>query len=273
VLKDYMSNKYIFSSPIKKDQFILFIEFMLERGHNEYEEALKILFNRSRLPSLNDDNMIEQAIPKSINDANRKIKNKNYYISNALCFLDISKMLCNDIQGKIDFIDTLENDNIYIYNYHYLFRCLYFDSIELLRIFEENILNIESQFTLWKASFQHTLTIYQFLKQTIFGQQSFHSNIGREIDMSILVIRQMIELRIRRAIGLLGLFNKEDDSVEPLRMDIILDAINVVINKYNNIINLSVPIHNLKRIYSWANIFTHSGIKAFSWLPIKCCFI
>jgi hypothetical protein len=155
--------------------------------------------------------------------------------------------------------------DVLIYNYYYLVGDLLFYSVEILRLYEKKILNKGSKYTLFRNPYQHELLIYYFLCQTIFGQVSFHINIGREPNMAISIIRQMIELRIRRAIGVLGAYNKSEDIFEPIPMKYIFK----VLKNYENDIDFSVPLSNLMRIYSWANIYLHLGRKDYLWKSIK----
>ena len=48
------------------------------------------------------------------------------------------------------------------------------------------------------------MSVHQVLRQSLFGQASFDSFADMEISASIAVIRQLVELRLRRAFGVLA---------------------------------------------------------------------
>lgn len=115
-----------------------------------------------------------------------------------------------------------------------------------------------------KSPYQHTLTLYQSLRQSIYGQSSYHSFIEVEADLSISIIRQLLEIRVRRAFGVLGFYDPLKNSVDPLSMSKIFD----VLKKYESKIDFSMPFDCLVRIYGWSNIFLHTGLKEYSWKHI-----
>ncbi|EIS9525830.1 hypothetical protein L0775_003817 [Clostridioides difficile] len=98
------------------------------------------------------------------------------------------------------------------------------------------------------------MNLHQVLRQNLYGQQSLHSFVDMETSCSIAIIRQIIELRIRRAFGIIAFLDK-DGNVKPLNMSSIFN----VLKKYKKDIYFPIDLSNIERIYSWSNMFVHSG--------------
>jgi hypothetical protein len=220
-------------------------------------EALK-LFGFKKLPSRSDDELIQQVLGKSPNDGKKKKKSKAYYIGNLVAFSKIARNLLAGLIVKFGSISAI--DDLFIYNYHSVFENLLYDSLVLLNEYSVKVLAQPEIYPIVKNE-QHTATIYQSLRQSIFGQASFHSFKEIEQDLSITIIRQLVELKVRRAFGILASYKPDTDSTEPLPMS----AIFKVINQYEDEIDFSLPLACLERIYGWSNIFLHSGYKDYSW--------
>lgn len=225
-------------------------------------EALK-QFGLSKLPKRQSDQLIQQMIGKSPDDDLKKKSNKLYYISNVIAYLHVTRnMLTADFIDKFDIKNKL--DDVKIYNYYHLFQALIFDSLVLLNEYCVNIKKTEAEYGVGKPIVQHTLPLYQSLRQFIYGQSSFHSFIDMEPDVSIVIIRQLIELKIRRAFGVLGWYNIDSESMTPMPLTHIFDTIKT----HQKEIDFSIPLDCLIRIYGWANIFLHIGIKDYVWKHI-----
>jgi len=120
------------------------------------------------------------------------------------------------------------------------------------------------KFSIGKNLFQGDFTLYQLLPQIIFGQVSYHAFIEREPFVSIALIRQIIELRIRRAFGIMGVYDKAKDSFEPMPLGQIFDEI----KKHQSEIDFAIPLSNVIRLNGWSNIYMHSGMKDYTWTII-----
>jgi hypothetical protein len=241
-----------------KNKFKLLVEKELEW----YESEAQKVFKLKHLCSFSEDNLIEHIIPKSVNDLDRKCQIRSYYVANTVAFLKVIRGILTE-----EFIHKFASqgeDKIINHNYHRVFRNLLFDSLVLLDDYSDFVRNKDRQYGIQKSSYQHTTMLYLSLSQSIFGQVSFHSCIDVEPDLSISIIRQLIELRIRMAFGIMGWYNETNDSVEPLAMSVIFDALKA----HENDIDLSIPLHLVNRIYGWSNIFLHSGLKDYSWKHI-----
>ncbi|MDQ6990103.1 MAG: hypothetical protein Q9M11_00005, partial [Mariprofundaceae bacterium] len=247
---------------IDNSQEGLFEKFntLKEVGLAWFEKEALNTFTLKKCPSKSKDEMIQQVLGKSPNDVSRKLEGKEYYIANAMVYLSIFRELLTD-----DFIQRFspsnQLDKLTIYNYHRLFQSALLDSLVLLNKFCIHIQKIEAPYGCGKNPNQHTLTLYQSLRQSIYGQSSYHSFIEVEPDLSISIIRQLLEIRVRRAFGVLAVYSSDKNSFEPLSMSKIFD----VLKPFESNIDVSMPLSCLVRVYGWSNIFLHSGQKEYSW--------
>ncbi|SDW33704.1 hypothetical protein [Nitrosomonas communis] len=231
-----------------------------------YEREALALLGKKRLPALQDNQIIQQMLAKSPNDENKKLSDPAYYTANVVAYLKVCKdILQPNFIKQFDVSSGGVLDDLIIYNYHRLFRALLFDSLVLLNEYAYRIKErVEPPYGCGKNLSQHHMTMYQSLKQSIFGQASFHSFTEIQPDLAVSIIRQIVELRVRRAFGVLGWYQPQTQSVEPLPISKLFEEI----KKHESDIDLSVPLECLMRIYGWSNIFLHTGIKDYIWKPI-----
>ncbi|MNW58977.1 hypothetical protein D3C74_368710 [compost metagenome] len=67
--------------------------------------------------------------------------------------------------------------------------------------------------------------------------------------------KEAIEVRIRRAVGVLGIENN-NGVIEPITLSTIFK----VLNRYKGEVKFVVPLDKIIRIYNSANIFVHTGV-------------
>lgn len=255
------------TNSFESDQLDVNLNWLLKEGICLFKEEFLALIGRRRLKTRIEIDLIVQAIPNNVNDWKKKIGKENYYISNALIFLETIEWIAKTTSEGMDNRKENCNDKLLAYNYNHLFQNLMFDSIVLLNDLKINLRN-EQQNDLYgvgKNQKQEVMTIFQYLRQVIFGQVSFHSFIEKENDISVSLIRLAIELRLRRGFGILGKIRKSDESFLPLSVESIIKSV----KKFEDQVTLPIPLHIIQRIYGWANIFTHAGIKQYTWLSIK----
>jgi hypothetical protein len=228
-----------------------------------FEAEAKELFELKRLPTRTPESILQQILGKSPNDADKKARTKDYYISNTIGFLSALNSLLTE-----DFIEAFgfckKDNELLNYNYHRLVQHLLLDSLVMLNEYSVYVANIEPKCGVGKSNGQHTLTLYQSLRQSIYGQSSFHSFREVEPDLSITIIRQLVELRVRRAFGILGWYDSSKKSLEPLAMSKIFE----VLKNHESDIEMAIPLSMIVRINGWSNIFLHSGFKEYGWKHI-----
>lgn len=252
-----------------QEELMDLLDWLKKEGLQCYKDEVMRIAGLKRMPSKKDEQLIQQSIPKSINDWNKKLSDENYYLANAILFVEICKWIADTTHEELHKHEA-EEKSLLIYNYNHLIHYMLLDSIVLLNDYLINIKGAKNDSELYgvgKAPIQHTMGYWQFIRQVIFGQYSFHSFIDREIDMSVGIIRMAIEVRMRRGFGILGTIRKRDLSVHPLSMHLIFECL----KKYEDHVYLSLTLDTIFRIYGWSNIFVHSGIKSYLWLPVKVC--
>lgn len=92
------------------------------------------------------------------------------------------------------------------------------------------------------------MEIHNVLRQGLYGTFSFHTFSDMEIDASIAVIRQLIELRMRRAFGTISYID-QNDNIKPLDMSKLFE----VLKEYEKEIEWPIILSNFERIYKWGN--------------------
>lgn len=250
-----------------QEKLMNILDWLNEEGISIYQDECLKLFGRKQLNKRDDNQLIEQAIPKNINDLKKKYTDINYYISNVTIFSELCQWIAETTLEYLKNFEANEKD-VLIYNYSHLISYILSDSLFLLtncKIYIDKEKDNSQLYGEGKNPLQHAMGYWQFIRQIIFGQQSFHSFIDRELDMSIGMIRMAVEVRLRRGFGILGKIKKEDSSVHPLPVESLLECM----KQFQNDINMPIPVHLLIRIYGWSNIFVHGGIKDYTWLPIK----
>lgn len=252
-----------------KESVLNKLKYLKEKGLNDYLTFASSEMGLKKLPSKSDDQIIQQIISKSPNDLNKKVASAEHYKAHLCCIKRVlEEMLLNDA-----FVENFEKHkeeedrDMAVYNYYNLLREILFDMALLIQDYNQVIKKINPEnikFSVGKNLFQRDFTLYQLLPQVIFGQVSFHSFIEREPFVSIAIIRQIIELRIRKAFGVFGVYDKTKDSFEPLSLSQIFDEI----KKHQADIDFAVPLENIIRINGWSNIYMHSGMKDYTWTII-----
>ena len=250
-----------------KDSILQKLKYLRNGGLNEYIDYVLSEMGLKKLPQKNDDQIIQQILSKTPNDLNKKVASKEHYKAH-LCALKnvFEEMLLND-----GFIENIEKYNIeegkdmVVYNYYNLLREMLFDLALFIQDYKQVIKKENPEkFSVGKNLYQRDFSLYQLVPQIIFGQVSFHSFIEREPNLSIAVIRQLLELKIRRGFGIIGTYDKSKDSFEPLPLSQIFDELKL----FKNDIDFAIPLENIIRINGWANIFMHSGMKDYTWTLI-----
>jgi len=87
----------------------------------------------------------------------------------------------------------------------------------------------------------------------------WHGTAFQDTWAVVAMIRQAIEVRIRHAFDIMGVVVNGRPTPVPL-LDI-MDAMKKVDG-----IEYELPLHTVRRIYQWANLYVHTGFKEYPWL-------
>ena len=240
--------------------FLPYFKYLLDTDFAELEDMLKQRLEIKRLNKLTDDDIIAGAIADTLQDAKKKRKNKNYYMCNMVCLMKTIRRIFDS-----QLYSLLSGNNVpplAIHNYRYVLWALLTDAEQLGNLYENEMKGDYTYRCNIGRKRVHYMAVHQLLRQSLFGQESAHSFADMETSSAILLIRQLIEIRIRRAFGAVAYLDA-NDTVQPLDLSRVFDAI----RKHKTQIQFPVKLENIERIYKWANLYTHSGQCEFAWLP------
>jgi hypothetical protein len=217
----------------------------------EHETALRLAgVNRT------DKALIEHGYPKNINEYQDKTARDQYYIANALIALRALDRLLNPCYPN-------DQPDIFYQNILGLVHKLLLDTLVLLEDWATYKMRVPGIVGIGKNRFEHGLGIYHAALQVIYGNCSPFSFPDNHSDTSINQLRMAIEMRLRRGFGIVAKLNR-DDEIVPLALSELIDAI----KDYKGDIEFAVPFEHIERLYGWANIYMHSGLKQYTWSPI-----
>jgi hypothetical protein len=247
-----------------KAPLLLKFKYLKHSGLDIYEKNALLLLGVKKLGRVKENDLVAQMLPMSLKDWMQKDKKDlNYYRKNAYCFILVARILLSDEFLKA-FKKCPKSRTLWSHNYYNLWNRLLFDAIILLQTYELRFQKKKTQFFLGRTPILHDIDFLITLRQSLYGQSSFHSSADRVPDVSILLIRQFMEVKVRRITGVLGIYNPATDSYEGLPASWLLG----ILKKYEKNMYLHIPINNLERIYQWSNIHTHSSMLSYLWHPI-----
>lgn len=234
-----------------------------------FEDIIKSLLGLKKLPLFKPDNVV-QGITYGLNNIDKKINNDNFYKQNAVAFIQTVNNLLQATESNKDipfFKDKDPKDYITeacIKEHMSLLKNLVFDScifIQDLFIYKK----IRFEQKCWSSSHNPLFLMSSELHKLLYGNHTPLSREDMHIYPAISTLRIMIEVKIRYALGIIGLKNKMNNTIDPIPLSKIL----LTLDKYvkNGKVFFSVSYENIKKIYSWTNIYIHSGHKGYIWYP------
>lgn len=239
--------------------FLDYFNYVLRNNYTDFENHILSGLDLKRIPKRCKEEIIEGALAINPNNLEKKQMDKNYYKCHAVCLVTTFKQLFDS-----PLYEKLNDKNIpYIalHNYSHIMRSFLMDADNLINVYHLFIKKDNWKYKTVGKGYIHFQSIHQVFRQSLFGQVSAHSFSDMEIDASIAVLRQLVEVRIRRAFGTLSYIDKNGNLL-PLSMSIIFEAA----RKYKEEISFSVKFDNLERIYKWSNMYVHSGLNEFPWI-------
>ena len=235
--------------------FMEYFEYMLNNEFGGIEEHLLKSLQLKKWCNYSDDEVIDSILAKTNKERIKKKKQKDYYNANGKCAVDILKFIfTQDLYEKLKLAPALVKNN-----YYHILKYIMLDIEQLINEHENNIKNSKKHCSNPHRPI-HTMALHNVLRQSAYGRASFHSFADIEIDASIAVVRQMIELRMRRAFAALALIDT-NGNIYPLDLSSVFD----ILKKYNNIVYPG-KLTSIERIYKWSNLYIHSGVGDYAWI-------
>ena len=211
-------------------------------------------------PESDADGRIEAAIPKSWSDYYSKEENDAYYRALAEMFIIEMDYITSQVPRECeDPLAGFAYGNVWRFVKHVLL-----DSLELFEHWGTHSAGVSGVFGVWKNEFTRPLNFYQGARQTIYGHGSFGLSFSdNHSELVAATIRQAVEIRLRRAFGLIGKQDVSNEAFHPVAISELLD----VLKDYEGEVQMPVPLRNLRRINGWANLLLHLGIRHYAWTP------
>lgn len=256
----YISLDWNCVPPDMRVNFLEYFQFLLNSDFSGLEKLLLTTLELDKFPQRSDDELIEGILAYSIRDLQKKRAKKNYYECNAICVLKVvKKIFTNELYKALQNADSLQ----FVQNtYRDILIRLLMDAQELCNLYNTNIkqdnkypCNIDSRYI-------HFMPLHQVLRQTLYTPHSYNSFSDMEICASIPVIRQLIEIRLRRAFGCMAYID-ENENLVPLDMSTLFESI----KRHRAEITFPINLQSIERIYKWSNQYVHSGKEDFRWTP------
>lgn len=243
-----------------KTDFLDYFNWHLQNGFSELQKAVFEAAGMKHFPKRTEVQAAMGSIATSPKDLSKKLTQKQYYSCNGQCAYLVITRIFNE-----KLYENLKNSNCPEFvrnNYAHILKCFLLDIMDMANAYQVNIMgNNEHDYNIGHIT-QPTMPFHQILRQNLFGQFSFHSFSDMEISYSVSIIRQLIELRIRRAFGVIC-FTDSCGSVIPINFSQILSTLKY----YQDEIEFPLALGDIERIYVWSNMYVHSGLKDFSWIP------
>ena len=192
--------KYLTVEPYA-DKLCEKIDYLTTEGLADYETLARMTLAASSWPSLPDNAIVERGFFAGEADLHRRIGKSDYYIANYLCFTKvIQSLVTTETKGLLC---RHSENSLLAKNYCKLFRDLLFDSIELLNQYALIVQRTTPIHPMAKSSRVETLPLWHVTRQLAYGQVSGHAFADREPEVAIAAIRLIIEVRLRRATGIM----------------------------------------------------------------------
>lgn len=240
--------------------FLDYFKYLLDNKYNDLKHYILSSFDLKKLPHCCDRDIVDSILPKTENEREKKYHKKDYYYCNAVCAYKIVTSIFDDELYKCLVLNK-ERNPLLLKNYCHILRYILIDLSQLVNLYNINIKgNKKYDATVCRPI--HTMSLHQIFRQSIYGQISFHSYSDLEVVASMANIRQIIELRIRRAFGALAYIDS-CGNIKSLNFSFLLD----ILKNHKDDIHFPIELSSIERIYKWSNSYIHSGRGDFTWIP------
>ena len=209
-------------------------------------------------PTSNCDFRIEAALAKSWGDDSKKIRADPYYKAHAEMF--VSEM--DEIVASVPKCSPDTESEIAFGNVVRFVRRVLLDHLALFEHWGSRSAEVPGVFGVTRNELTHPIKFYHGAKQIIYGHGSFGLTFAdNHSEIAVAIVRQALEVRLRNAFGFIGKESLNDSAFHPVSMSVLLG----ILSKHKEDIQTPIPIHNLIRINSWANLLLHSGVREYAW--------
>jgi len=256
-------NPFIEKPPGSWAEFMNYCSFM-RSFLDHFKDQIRRLMGAKL--TLKDSTILRDIYPKSPSDEFKKRENQNYFRSNFNAFYNVF----GEILEKINIQAPPKSKGILklmIQNYSYLFNCAYLDSKVCINEYFTKVKKEDPPFPVWPSDIQQTVSLYHACNQIIYGQASYNSYSDIDGRNAIILIRALIELRLKRGVAVFAVIDQDKKFAIPFRMGNLLSVYKRFVRDEK--IQLAIPFSDVVQIYKWSNMYLHSGVgRIYVWLPI-----
>lgn len=206
------------------------------------------------------DDLVGAAIPKSYSDLENKVRGDAFYRAHGFWFLEEMDDILNRVPREV--MEPTEAPGLG--DVLRFTRTVLMDSVLLFEHWGTYRAGVPNVYGIGKNTVDHIMAFYQGARQTVYGHGSWGLSFSdNHADTATATIRQALEIRLRRAFGIMGKIRKSDDSIHPIPLSDLIDAM----DQHKDKIAMPVRFENIKRINGWSNMYLHTGLKLYAWCP------
>lgn len=206
------------------------------------------------------DQRIGASLPKSFRDYKRKLTDKAYYRALGELFIEEMDSVVRQVPRESEDPTT----TVLYGNLIRFIKPIFFDSRYLFQEWGTFLSEPQISFGLGKSLLTRSVGFYHGALQIIYGHGTFGLSFAdNHSDLAMATIRQAVEIRLRHAFGVVGKERINDETIHPVPVSTIIDAI----AEHAHDVDLAIPIEQVRRINYWANLHMHSGMRHYSWVP------
>ncbi len=210
---------------------------------------------------------VENALPKSVSDLNAKATRPEFYRAHAVWFIEEFDEIIRKVPRDIHCVDAWA-----VGTTMRLINNLLLDSLVLFEDWGTYCAGVPGVYRVYSNPREHVMHVFQGAAQIIYGHGAYGLSFAENhSDTCIGLIRQALELRIRRGFGVVGRESISNGVLAPIPLSDVLEAINnhKQAVTFQTSSGTPVPFENIIRIYGWANLYMHDGLKLYSWVAAR----
>jgi hypothetical protein len=242
-------------------RWLALYDWYTNSGRQEFRAAFKKETGKAVSVRMKAHSIVSAALPKGLGDLERKFKQQPFYNAQAAWFVEEMDW----IVARVPRVVVAADASLLLPVLGFV-RHLLLDSLVLFEHWGGAYAEVPGVFGAFKVMSEQVMHLFQGARQIIYGHGAWGlSFTDNHADTCIGIIRQALELRLRRGFGIIGKEAKSDGAFSPVPLSHLLEAIAVL----KTAIALPVSFENLQRIYGWSNLYMHGGVKLYAWCPSR----
>ena len=124
------------------------------------------------------------------------------------------------------------------------------------------LLDLQGAYGAWSRRRDDPFEIYKGAEQIVYGVYSGLTHADPAPFTPVAVLRTAIEIRIRSAFCIQGYTDPSNNSLVPIDLNKIFEAVRCHLPK----ITFAIDFHDIVKIYKWSNSYLHGGWRDFPWV-------